>query len=191
MDLHQSVTEFFHGAVTDALRHKDVRAAQSTEFYLVNLLVEFTATPVSEEPLALKLARVNEISGTDGKVKGLKEIGDQSLVVSGLFSDSLNRKLIDPGYYIAMGASAYQQLSGLVGTTRSSAATFFSAVYQELAAKFDRFVDVLQEIRRNTNLVGGGSNLLRLYEAYVKGGGEWLERRLREAGMIVPTGAAN
>src|SRR5262249_52463221 len=193
MDLHHTVHEFFHGAVTDALRAQDVRATEPTEFYLVNLLSEFTATQVSEEPLALKLARVQETPATDGKVKGLKEIGDQSLVVSGLFTDSIARKLIDVNYYIAMGASAYERLAGLVAASRGSAAVFFRGVYEELAGNFARFVEVLQEIRRNCNLVGG-TNLLRMYEAYARSGGEWLARRLREAGLILPhrpSGPAN
>jgi hypothetical protein len=189
MDLHTTVTEFFHGQVTDALRAQDVQATQPTEFYLVNLLSEFAATPVSEEPLALKLVRVQESSATDKKVKGLKEIGDHSLVVTGLFSDSLSRKLVNVNYYIAMGTNAYGQLASLIASTRTSASTFFQAVYEELAAKFARFVEVLQEIRRNTHLVGGG-NIIGLYEAYLKSGDEWLARRLREAGVLLIKGPA-
>jgi hypothetical protein len=166
-----------------------VEATEPTEFYLVNLLSEFTATPVSEEPLALKLVRVQESSATDKKVKGLKEIGDQSLVVTGLFTDSLARKLVDVNYYIAMGANAYQQLAGLLAATRTTAPSFFQAVYEELAAKFTRFVEVLQEIRRNTHLVGGG-NIIGMYEAYLKTGDEWLARRLREAGVLLIKGPA-
>jgi hypothetical protein len=190
MDLHTTVTEFFHGQVTDALRAQDVQVTQPTEFYLVNLLSEFTAMPVSEEPLALKLVRVQESSATDKKVKGLKEIGDHSLVVTGLFSDSLSRKLVDVNYYIAMGTNAYGQLAGLIASTRGSTSAFFQAVYEELAAKFARFVEVLQEIRRNTHLVGGG-NIIGLYEAYLKSGDEWLARRLREAGVLLIKGPAS
>jgi hypothetical protein len=189
MDLHTTVTEFFHGQVTEALRAQDLHATQLTEFYLVNLLSEFTAMPVSEEPLALKLVRVQESSATDKKVKGLKEIGDQSLVVTGLFSDSLSRKLVDVNYYIAMGTNAYGQLAGLIASTRSSTSAFFQAVYEELAAKFARFVEVLQEIRRNTHLTGSG-NIIGLYEAYLKSGDEWLARRLREAGVLLIKGPA-
>ena len=189
MDLHTTVTEFFHGQVTDALRAQDVQATQPTEFYLVNLLSEFTAMPVSEEPLALKLVRVQESSAADKKVKGLKEIGDHSLVVTGLFSDSLSRKLVNVNYYIAMGTNAYGQLASLIASTRSSASSFFQAIYEELAAKFARFVEVLQEIRRNTHLVGGG-NIIGLYEAYLKSGDEWLARRLREAGVLLIKGPA-
>src|SRR5688500_13402457 len=163
MDLHASVSEFFHEAVTSALRSRSVSAAEATEFYLVNLLTEFTKTTrVDEEPLALKLA---EISGAtpDVRARGLKEIGDTSLYVSGFFADSLTRRLVDVDYYIAMGGSAYGQLAQLVGATRGSATELFRAVYDELSAKFAAFVDVLNEVRRNTSFAGGGGNLLRLY----------------------------
>lgn len=184
MDLHATVTEFFHSAVTDALREKNVTAKEPTEFYLVNLLVEFTKTPsVDDEPLALKMA---EIAGAapDVRVRGLKEIGDRSLYVSGFFADSLTRRLVDVDYYIAMGGTAYGQLASLIGTTRGSATTFFRGVYDELSQKFAEFVKVLNEVRRNTNIPAGGGNLIKLYEEWVKTGSEWLEKRLRDTGIL-------
>jgi hypothetical protein len=190
MDLHATVTEFFHDAVTDALRSRNVRANEATEFYLVNLLVEFTKTThVDEEPLALKMA---EIAGAtpDVKARGLKEIGDRSLYVSGFFADSLSRRLVDVDYYIAMGGTAYGQLAGLIGATRGSATTFFQAVYDELARKFAAFVQVLNEVRRQTNIPSGGGNPIKLYEEWLKTGSEWLEKRLRESGILALDGIA-
>src|SRR5262245_52661987 len=107
MDVHRSVSEYFHGAITQALKTQQVDAGGATEFYLVNLLVEFTdASRVDEEPLALKMAAAN--GGTPGeRAKTLKDIGDTSLYLSGFFADHLTRKLVDVDYYIAMGGSAY------------------------------------------------------------------------------------
>src|SRR5512143_2143539 len=190
MDLHTSVTEFFRTEVVHALRSQSVTAAEPTEFYLVNLLSEFTkASNVDEEPLALKMAQVSGAT-PDLKAKGLKEIGDTSLYISGFFGDSLARRLVDVDYYIAMGGSAYSQLATLMELSRGSASGFFREAYLELAAKFDAFVEVLSEVRRKTNLGHGGGNLLRLCEQWVKTGNEWLERRLREAGVVLPTGLA-
>jgi hypothetical protein len=189
MDLHATVTEFFRDAVTDALRSRNVSAAEPTEFYIVNLLVEFTkVSRVDEEPLALKMA---ELAGAtpDAKARGLKEIGDTSLYVTGFFQDSLSRRLVDVDYYIAMGESAYGQLAQIIGMTRGSATDFFRAVYKELAGKFATYVEVLNEVRRNTSLAApghSGANLVRLYEEWLKTGSEWLERRLREAGLLGP-----
>jgi len=185
MELHANVTEFFHEAVTAALRSRNVRAAEATEFYLVNLLTEFTkSSRVDEEPLALKMA---EIAGAtpDVRARGLKEIGDTSLYVSGFFADSLTRRLVDVDYYIAMGGSAYGQLAQLVGATRGSATVFFRSAYDELSARFTAFVEVLNEVRRQTSFAGGGGNLLRLYEEWLKTGSEWLAKRLRETGVIL------
>jgi hypothetical protein len=189
MDLHATVTEFFHDAVTSALRSRNVSAAEPTEFYLVNLLAEFTKTSrVDEEPLALKMAEIASAT-PDVRARGLKEIGDTSLYVSGFFADSLTRRLVDVDYYIAMGGSAYGQLAQLVATTRGSATDFFRAVYDELSAKFAAFVDVLNEVRRNTSFAGGGGgNLLRLYEEWLRTGSEWLARRLRETGVLALDG---
>jgi hypothetical protein len=188
MDLHATVTEFFHDAVTDALRSRNVSAKEPTEFYLVNLLVEFTKTSkVDEEPLALKMA---EIAGAtpDVKARGLKEIGDQSLYVSGFFADSLVRRMVDVDYYIAMGGTAYGQLAQIIGMTRGSATDLFRVVYGELSQKFEAFVQVLNEVRRNTHIASGGGNLIKLYEDWLKTGSDWLEKRLRETGILALDG---
>jgi hypothetical protein len=183
MDLHTSVTEFFHDAVTTALRSQSVTAAEPTEFYLVHLLSGFTkATRLDEEPLVLQMAQLSGAT-PDARMKGLKHIGDTSLYVSGFFADSLTRRLVDVDYYIAMGGAAYSQLAGLMEGSRSSAGDFFRAAYCELSAKFAIFVEVLTEVRRKTNFVGG-TNLLRLCEEWVRTGNEWLAKRLRDTGVV-------
>lgn len=177
MELHHSVAGFFHDAVTDALRARQVDAAEPTEFYLVNLLSEYAQkTPLDDEPLALKMAQATG-AAPEARARVLKEVGDTSLYVSGFFADSLARRLIDVEYYISIGGSAYAQLAG------HNLAGAFREVYDELADKFARFVDVLQEVRANTNVAGGG-NLIRLYEAWIKTGSEWLEKRLRASGVF-------
>jgi hypothetical protein len=184
MDLHTTVTEFFHDAVTTALRSQSVTAAEPTEFYLVNLLADFTkASRLDDEPLALQLAQLAG-APAETKIKGLKHIGDTSLYVSGFFADSLARRLVDVDYYMAMGGAAYSQLASLTPTSRSaSAGEFFRAAYSELADKFEVFVQVLSEVRRKTNFAGG-TNLLRLCEEWVRTGNEWLAKRLRETGVV-------
>ena len=116
MDIHgtASVQEFFHEAISDAIRAQGLSATESTEFYLVNLLSDFATTPVDDEPLALKLATATFASPED-RVRHLRAIADKSLYVSGFFADSLRRRSIDPNYYIAMGGSAYAQLDSGIG----------------------------------------------------------------------------
>ena len=54
---HSSIEAFFHEVVTDALERAQVEATEATEYYLVSLLGAFATTPITDEPLALKLAR--------------------------------------------------------------------------------------------------------------------------------------
>jgi hypothetical protein len=183
MELHRSVSEYFHDAVCEALRSQQVAAGEPTEFYLVNLLTEYSSgRTVDEEPLALKLVHARE-AAPDEKVRALKDVGDTSLYVSGFFADSLQRKLVDVDYYIAMGKTAYAQLAGLVAASRGSATAFFREAYDELAEKFPRFVDVLHEIRSKTT-IASSTNVIRLYEEWVRTGSESMEKRLRATGLI-------
>ena len=72
-------------------------------------------------------------------------IGDISLFVAGFFGESLARRQVDVDYYVRMGGFAYGSLSDAV--RRSVRGRVYTAVFAELAAKFQDFVDVLTEIR--------------------------------------------
>jgi hypothetical protein len=177
MELLHSVAEFFHDEVKDALRAKHVAAAEPTECYLVNVLVEFTSQAPDGEPLTLKLAEA-QAATPDCRVRVLREVGDTSLYMSGFFAESLSRKLVDVDYYMALGGTAYRQLAGM--TSGSS----FRDIYAELSAKFAAYVDVFGAIRDKTGMAAGG-NLIRMYEEWRRTGSEWLEKRLRESGVLL------
>ena len=136
---HASVDEFFHEVVTDAVHTVRLEASEPAEWYLVNLLGDFTKGRISDEPLAIKLA-APDIEPAE-RVKQLKEVGDTSLYVSGFFTESLERKLVGADYYMGLGSRAYAELAGRLGGA-------LTAVYRELASKFPGFVDVLSEVRR-------------------------------------------
>lgn len=181
MDLksHASVNEFFHELLTATIKSQGVSASEPTECYLVHLLATFASTPLDDEPLALKLATCAQAS-PDERARHLKEVGDTSLYVSGFFADSLQRKLVDIDYYIQMGGAAYGELSRYFRGYRRS--EVFGEVYDELGAKFSRFVDVLAEVSAETSVSNGG--VVQLYERWLRTGSEWMERRLREKGLI-------
>src|SRR5262249_15745837 len=163
-----SVAEFFHGAITAAIRNQGVDTSQSAECYLVNLLSAFARTPPDDEPLALKLASAQE-AAPDERIRHLKEIGDTSLYVSRFFAESLTRRRVDIDYYIHFGEIAYVQLARYFRGYRQS--EVFGEVYDELGSKFPRFVDVLAEVSEETSLT---SNLgvVQLYERWLRTGSE-------------------
>jgi len=71
-------------------------------------------------------------------VRLLKDLGDLSLYVAGFFAEFIERSLVDKSYYIAMGGSAYSDLSGLIGMQRQG--EVFAKLYVELAQKFSELV---------------------------------------------------
>jgi hypothetical protein len=174
----ESAVEFFKELVDGALAHQRIQVAELTSFYVVNLLAGFVQRPVGEDddgPFALRLSQALEEGGTRQRAS-LKEIGDLSLFISGFFSDSLRRKLVDIDYYASIGGYAYTALS------RFDSAGF-SPVFAELAEKFMGFVDVLSEVSERTSCTSN-TDVLRLYEKWLKTGSAHSGQLLVERGVV-------
>lgn len=175
---HATVEEFFHEVVVDALESQDVAVTEHTEFYLVGLLGEFTTVKLTDEPLAIKLVKSRDLSA-DQRFRALKEVGDTTLYVTGFFAESFDRKIYDPEYYIGLGEAAYAELAGAPASS-----TRIARVYGELAEKFPRFVDVLQEVRDRVSFAT--ADAAKLYDQWRRTRSEWIEKRMRAMGLIVP-----
>jgi len=207
--LAASVDEFFHEVVTDALSAVDLDASEPAEWYLVGLLGDFTTARLTDEPLGMKLAAPAESPGQ--RMRTLKEVGDTSLYVAGFFAESLNRSLIDVDYYVGIGQTAYTQLARSLGTRRPSSRSRGSSpvaapgqpagspshrssiaeVYEELAAKFPQFVDVLAAVRKRVAIaeLNATSDVGRLYDIWLRTRDEWVEKKLKQAGLLVDPGS--
>lgn len=109
----------------------------------------------------------------------LKRLGDICLLVTGLFPDSLRRKIVDIDYYFGMGGSAYWQLAHCQLTRLSR------TLFAELAQKFVPFSNVLAEMSEKNGL-HSNSDLLRLYERWLLTGNDRLKTLLREHGIATP-----
>jgi hypothetical protein len=172
---HASVESFFREVVGEGMRRAGVAPAEPTECYLVALLGEFTTASITSEPLSLKLA--NAPSDLGARVATLKQVGDTSLYVTGFFAASLERQLVDAEYYIGLGETAYRELA------RRLATSSIRDVYQELAAKFPRFVDVLTAVREQVDFAS--TDVVRLYQQWLSSRSDWIERRLQSLGVLV------
>lgn len=181
--LAASVDEFFHEVVSDALTAVDLEASQPASWYLVGLLGDFTKARLTDEPLGLKLATPAEDAGT--RVRNLKQVGDTSLYVAGFFAESLSRSLVDVDYYVGIGQSAYAQLARSLAASKS-----IGEVYEELADKFPQFVDVLAEVRKRTHIaeLNQTTDVGKLYEVWLRTRDEWVEKKLKAAGLLVDPG---
>ncbi len=175
---HSSVDAFFHEVLTETLGRRQAEVKDVTESYLVSLLGEFARSTITDEPLALKWLESSHGSPAD-RVRTLKEVGDTTLYVAGFFAESLSRKLVDSEYYIGLGEAAYGELA-----SRMSGSSL-REVYEELAADFPGFVDVLAEVRGAVSM--GTGDVAALYEQWRRTRAEWIERRLRRLGVVMPS----
>ena len=181
-----SAQEYFRDLLGEALTRQKLAVHRETEFYLVNLLAEFLDSDKlfqarddgskDQAPLALMLANALE-APREAQVPALRKLGDVSLYVSGFWSDSLSRSVVDIDYYIRMGGTAYSQVAALT-PSRSA-----RPLYEELSDKFQAFVDVLAEVAEHTAMVTN-TGVVRLYERYVKTGSARLARMLGEKGVV-------
>jgi hypothetical protein len=176
----QSPVEFFKEQVEAACDRQHLHPQPLTSYYIVTLLAQFihrgsSASGVSsQEALAIKLLRAMNSGGSSQRL-GLREVGDASLFISGFFSDSLRRGLVDVDYYVSLGGYAYRSLVSSDDT--------LSPIFEELSDKFVSFVDVLADVSARTSLTND-ADLLRLYEKWVRTGSRRNGDLLAEKGIV-------
>ena len=184
-----SLQEFFRDSVDQAMQRQGLSAEDQTAYYVVNLLTLFarsdalyekTQAGLGLKPLALMLAEAAETTDPQERVFVLQRVGDVSLFIAGFFSDSLSSHVVDVDYYAHVGGGAYDSLSQqLRGTPRGQA---FGPVFSELADKFTRFVEVLNDVRAAAQS-NDDQDILRLYELWLRTGSKRAESLLRDLGV--------
>jgi hypothetical protein len=171
-----SLREFFRDAFHAASEHQKLDIDEQSEQYVVNLLTMFSRADALYEktpdglrikPLARMLAEALEAPSAAARQRGLQRLGDVSLFIAGFFARSFARKLVDIDYHIAMGGSAYGALADSM--QRSASSRTIAAIYAELARKFQRLVDALNEVSE-MSYVHSDQDILRLYEIWMKTG---------------------
>jgi hypothetical protein len=100
-------------------------------------------------------------------------------MITGVFPDSLNKKIVDVEYYLGMGGTAYHHLSDLQLSAPCR------SMFRELSEKFKLFSEVLCEMSEKSGLQSN-SNLLRVYEKWLQTGSERLKNVLGEHGIAAP-----
>lgn len=173
---------FFKELVESALSRQQMRANELTSYYLVDLLCRFVRPdqriPYNDdgaEPLAFRLERALESGGLEQRAR-LRNLGDFSLFMSGFFSDSFLRSVVDVDYYVSMGEYAYGSLS-------RREADAYGEVYSDLSRNFVPFMDVLADVSDQTT-TRSSVDVLRLYEKWLRTGSPRDGQRLAERGIV-------
>jgi len=190
-----NLREFFRDTLQSALRRQHLSVEDQTEHYVVNLLTLFARSEALYEPtpeglrlkplVAMLCEALAAPAGTSERHRTLQRLGDVSLFIAGFFAGSFARKLVDVDYHIAMGGRAYGTLAQATAHGRGRV---LAAVFAELSAKFQRLVDALNEVSEGAG-ARSDSDILRLYEIWLKTGSERCYARLRRLG-VDPTAAA-
>ena len=151
--MHPTATAQWYELVSEAEATAQCALVEELESYLVFLLMRFANRPdLAGTPLALKYLHSVHATGRLQQEQ-LKDVGDQCLLLSGLFPRLAERKHVKISYFVDLGRVAYHQLSTLL---RNSAAP----LYAHLSQDFVPLMDVLQVIGR-----GNGNTPMELLPA--------------------------
>jgi len=195
--LDTDIKAFFQDKVETAATNQRLEVSEDSLHYVVNLLTTFSHSRELFEPtpdgpmiptLASCYAEAVSAPTTEQRHHALKRLGDLALFIAGVFTDSLNRKLVDVDYYIAMGGNAYGFLSE---TARNSLRwRFHGPVFDELSAKFKAFVDLLDEVTEHAHFRDHG-DIMRLYEVWMRTGSARALDKLRRLGIEPSQGSVS
>jgi hypothetical protein len=184
-----SLREFFRDAFHAASEHQRLEIDEQAEQYVVNLLTCFSRADALYErtpeglrikPLAHMLNDALEAPTAHARQRSLQRLGDVSLFIAGFFARSFARRLIDIDYHISMGGNAYSSLADTM--QRSTSGRGIAAIYAQLAQKFQRLVDALNEIS-DMSYQYTDADVLRLYEMWMKTGSPRAHELLNKLGV--------
>lgn len=186
---NNNLQEFFRRKVKDAVATQKLSLSEEVEFYLVNILSFFSKSEnlfhLNEEgrieyrPLALRLHDAVFATEPGRRFQHLKKLGDTALYHAGVFYDGLYNQVVDVGYYIQMGESAYGSLANL-STQYGKTVT---QLFEELSCHFARLVEILylcveREVARTDH------DLLKLLDRYLRTGSSRAKEILQEKGIM-------
>jgi hypothetical protein len=127
----------------DLIKHAEKRCAidlkEDLESYLVFLLMRYLNKPeMTKQILGTAFLESLQIASTHQRQATLQVVGDQCLLLTGLFPHFSEKKLIKINYFVRLGQAAYSSIS-----------TTHNDLYESLSMQFVVLMDVLQSIREN------------------------------------------
>lgn len=138
--LHPTDTCQWHALVNEAQAKTQLILCEPTEAYLVFLLMRFSAgSDWLDSLLAMDFLESAQLPGHQ-QLEKLRELGDKSLLFSGLFPGLAERRRVSLNYFVDMGQSAYLAVSALEEEDDSE-------LYIRLSKEFLSLQKILQAMR--------------------------------------------
>ena len=138
--LEPSATAQWKQLLAHAKQQSQCQLDDELEAYLIFTLIRFTRNPqLASHALGPALFNSNKLLG-QARENQLRDLGDQCLLLTGLFPQYADKRLVQLSYYVDLGITAYQQLGDRLRKA-------FADLYQMLSHNFVQLMDVLQHIR--------------------------------------------
>ena len=139
--LEETEVAQWHSLVRQAEDTYGCQLNETMESYLVFTLMRFMKDQdLATQAIAVDYLRAHGLPRSL-RFEQLRDIGDQCLLLSGLYPKRAEKRLVRVSYYVNMGRSAYHHLSE--GVQQATA-----ELYQQLAEGFVMLMDLLQTIRQ-------------------------------------------
>ncbi len=139
--LDSSELSQWHKLVREAEQDYGCHLDEAMQSYLVFTLMRFAKNQqLNSHALAIDYLNSHHLSGSL-RSEQLRDIGDQCLLVSGLYPRSAEKRQVGVTYYVDLGRSAYYHISTV---TQKGIAE----LYQQLSESFVLLMDLLQTIRQ-------------------------------------------
>ncbi len=178
---------YFQTVVDEAFKERRLETRPQIKTYIVEVLkhylcvenlydVEDTTGRKTRKTMAEMYLSANQLGGRV-RTEKLKKVGDTSLYISGFFSDSFQRKIIDVDYYVDMGKMAFGSLAHDVNEDT------FAKLFKDLSEQFLNLVDVLAVISQKAKMTDE-ENILRMMDVYSRTGSNLLGETLAEKGYF-------
>src|SRR4030042_2004957 len=170
-----NVMEHFMEAFDSARKITGLYVSKDTEFYIVNMLTEFTDadkfSKLYETPVTLMVNRVFENPGE--KLEISKNMGDITSFMCGFFPEHLEKPIFR--YYISLGKAGYS-IASRIDERRGT-------IFDEMKENLPFIVDTLNEIKENKEIITN-DDFVDVYNRWIRTGSKRLKRILRGNGMV-------
>jgi hypothetical protein len=138
--LEQTEVAQWHSLIREAEEQCSCHLDESMESYLVFTLMRF----MKDQDLATQAVALDYLQShglpRSLRIEQLRDIGDQCLLLSGLYPQRAEKRLVRVSYYVNVGRSAYHHISDNVQQS-------VAELYRQLAEAFVVLMDLLQAIR--------------------------------------------
>lgn len=172
-----TIAESWHDLVKEAEQETHLTLDHEMEGYLVMTLIRYQKfASLKSHILALDYFNAQGQSGQLRRQR-LQQLGDISLLFSGLYPEQAERRMVGIDYFIKMGKSAYSSAS--VG-----AKSALSEMFVELSSSFIPLMRVLRAVHDRTS--AQRPDLLEAWDLWSGTGDAQSWDQLSQGGRVIP-----